>query len=233
MKNVDAGEIARFDQLAGRWWDRDGEMGPLHVINAPRVAYVEKCAGGIKDKRTLDVGCGGGILSEALARKGAKVTGIDLADDVLQAARVHATKERLAIEYLRVPAEDLAASHPESFDLVCCMEMLEHVPHPDQTIAACAQLVKPGGSVVFSTINRNAKAFALAIVGAEYVLNLIPRGTHDYAKLIKPSELDRWARAAKLQVRGIRGIRYNPILKSASLCDDADVNYLMHCVRPA
>jgi 2-polyprenyl-6-hydroxyphenyl methylase/3-demethylubiquinone-9 3-methyltransferase len=231
--NVDAAEIARFDQLADQWWDPQGEMGPLHVINAPRVRYIEQCAGSLKGKHAVDVGCGGGILSEALAAKGAKVTGIDLAEDVLQVARRHSAKARLAIDYHKLPAEDLARDHPGAFDLVCCLEMLEHVPHPEQTVAACAQMTRPGGDVVFSTINRNAKAFALAIVGAEYVLNLIPRGTHDYAKLIRPSELQRWARAAGLEVRGLRGIRYNPVLKTASLADDVDVNYLMHCRRPA
>ncbi|HZP11420.1 MAG TPA: bifunctional 2-polyprenyl-6-hydroxyphenol methylase/3-demethylubiquinol 3-O-methyltransferase UbiG [Nevskiaceae bacterium] len=231
-KNVDAGEIALFDRLAAQWWDPNGEMGPLHAINRPRVAYVEQCAGALKGKRALDVGCGGGILAEALAAKGAKVTGIDLAADVLEAARKHSTQSKLAIDYRLVAAEDLAREHAGAFDVVCCMEMLEHVPHPDQVVAACATLVKPGGDVIFSTINRNAKAFALAIVGAEYLLNLIPRGTHDYAKLIRPSELERWARAAGLEVRGVRGIRYNPLLKSGSLADDVDVNYLMHCRRP-
>jgi len=232
MTNVDAGEIARFDAIAQQWWDLNGEMAPLHVINKPRVAYIERCAGGLKGKRAADIGCGGGILSEALAAKGAKVTGIDLAEDVLQVARRHSSAAKLAVDYHKVAAEDLAREHPAAFDLVCCLEMLEHVPHPEQTVAACAALVKPGGDVVFSTINRNAKAFALAIVGAEYVLNLIPRGTHDYAKLIKPSELERWSRAAGLEVRNLRGIRYNPVLKSASLSDDVDVNYLMHCRRP-
>jgi 2-polyprenyl-6-hydroxyphenyl methylase/3-demethylubiquinone-9 3-methyltransferase len=231
-RNVDADEIARFDRLADEWWNPDGEMGPLHAINRPRVAYVEQCAGALPGKRALDVGCGGGILAETLAAKGAQVTGIDLAADVLQAARKHAASAKRSIDYRELAAEDLAREAPGAFDLVCCMEMLEHVPQPEQVIAACATLVKPGGDVIFSTINRNAKAFALAIVGAEYLLNLIPRGTHDYAKLIRPSELERWSRAAGLQVRGVRGIRYNPLLKTGSLADDVDVNYLMHCRRP-
>jgi 2-polyprenyl-6-hydroxyphenyl methylase/3-demethylubiquinone-9 3-methyltransferase len=233
MTNVDTAEIARFDRLAQQWWDPQGEMGPLHTINAPRLAYIEQCAGGLKGKRAADIGCGGGILTEALAAKGAMVTGIDLAEDVLEAARRHSAKSKLSIDYRKIAAEDLAREQAGAFDLVCCLEMLEHVPHPEQSVAACARLAKPGGDVVFSTINRNAKAFALAIVGAEYLLNLIPRGTHDYAKLIRPSELERWSRAAGLEVRGIRGLRYNPVLRSASLSDDADVNYLMHCRRPA
>ena len=233
--NVDRAEIARFDKLAAHWWDPRGEMGPLHTINPPRVGYIDKCAGGLKGKRAVDVGCGGGILTEALAAKGAQALGIDLAEDVLQAARLHAQKSKeskLTIEYRKIAAEQLARELPGAFDLVCCLEMLEHVPHPEQTVAACARLVKPGGNVVFSTINRNPKAYALAIIGAEYVLNLIPRGTHDYAKFIRPSELERWARAADLEVAGIKGLRYNPVLKTASLSDDVDVNYLLHCRRP-
>ncbi len=230
--NVDTAEIARFDKLADHWWDPRGEMGPLHVINPPRVAWIEQCTGGLKGKRAADIGCGGGILTEALAAKGAHVIGIDLADDVLQAARRHGAKTKLGIDYRKISAEELAREQPASFDLVCCLEMLEHVPHPEQSIAACAKLARPGADVVFSTINRNAKAFALAIVGAEYLLNLIPRGTHDYAKLIRPSELERWARAAGLEVCSMRGLRYNPVLRTASLSDDVDVNYLMHCRRP-
>ncbi len=231
--NVDPGEIARFDKIAARWWDPRGEMAPLHVINPVRTRYIEQAAGGLKGKRVLDVGCGGGILSEALVARGAQVLGIDLAEEVLQAARLHLKAANLSAEYRAVSAETLAAEQPGAFDLVTCLEMLEHVPDPASVIKACATLARPDGTVVFSTINRNPKAYAFAILGAEYVLNLIPRGTHDYAKLIRPSELDRWARAAGLEVVEIRGMIYNPLLKSARLSGDVDVNYLMHCRRPA
>ncbi|HVT36496.1 MAG TPA: bifunctional 2-polyprenyl-6-hydroxyphenol methylase/3-demethylubiquinol 3-O-methyltransferase UbiG [Nevskiaceae bacterium] len=229
--NVDTEEIARFEKLAATWWDPAGEMGPLHAINPPRLRYIEQCAGGIQGKRALDVGCGGGILAEALARAGAQTLGIDLAEASLDVARKHAADAGVQVEYRGIAAEALATEMPAAFDLVCCLEMLEHVPDPQSVIAACAALVKPGGTVVFSTINRNPKAYALAVVGAEYLLNLIPRGTHDYAKFIRPSELERWATAAGLQLKGLKGLRYNPLLKSASLADDVDVNYLMHCVR--
>lgn len=236
--NVDHDEISRFEALAARWWDREGEMGALHVINPPRLRYIQQRAGGptasIKGKRALDVGCGGGILTEALATAGADALGIDLATASIEVARQHAEDAGLKLGYRVVGAETLADEQPGSFDLVCCLEMLEHVPDPAETIDAIARLVKPGGDVVFSTINRNPKSYALMIVGAEYVARIVPRGTHDYAKFIRPSELDRWARNAGLVPLDVMGLRYNPLLKSASLNpSDIDVNYLMHCRKPA
>jgi len=230
--NVDAGEIAQFDRVAARWWDPNGEMAPLHVINPVRARYIEAAAGTLEGKAAVDIGCGGGLLSEALAARGATVTGIDLAEDVLDAARAHLKVSKLKVDYRAVPAEALADEKPGAFDLVTCLEMLEHVPDPAAVVAACAKLARPGAPVVFSTINRNPKAYALAIVAAEYVLGLLPRGTHDYAKLIRPSELARWAKAAGLEVTEVRGITYNPLLKTAALSDDCDVNYLMLCRKP-
>jgi 2-polyprenyl-6-hydroxyphenyl methylase/3-demethylubiquinone-9 3-methyltransferase len=233
MSNVDAAEIARFDRIAATWWDPQGEMAPLHAINPLRVKYLEQCADGLDGRRVLDVGCGGGLLSEALAARGATVTGIDLAEDVLAAARRHLGESKLKVQYRAVAAETLAAEAPASFDLVSCLEMLEHVPDPAAVVKACGQLVRPGGTVVFSTINRTGKAYLLAILGAEYVLRLIPRGTHDYAKFIRPSELERWARDAGLDAAEVRGLIYNPVLKSASWGDDVGVNYFMRCARPS
>ncbi|HUR40567.1 MAG TPA: bifunctional 2-polyprenyl-6-hydroxyphenol methylase/3-demethylubiquinol 3-O-methyltransferase UbiG [Verrucomicrobiae bacterium] len=229
--NVDPAEIGKFDAIAARWWDPQGEMAPLHVINPLRTRFIERAAGTLKGQRVLDVGCGGGLLSEAMAARGASVLGIDLAEEVLDAARHHARESGQPVEYRAIAAEALADEAPGAFDLVTCLEMLEHVPAPSAIVAACARAVKPGGTVVFSTINRNPKAYALAIVAAEYVLNLVPRGTHEYATLIRPSELERWSRAAGLEVIAIRGMTYNPLLKSAALSDDCDVNYLMHCRR--
>ncbi|TDU30779.1 3-demethylubiquinone-9 3-methyltransferase [Panacagrimonas perspica] len=233
MSNVNSQEIGHFDRLAATWWDTKGEMGPLHTLNTPRVRFIEQASGGLAGKRAVDVGCGGGILTEALAAKGARALGIDLAEAALDVARQHAVKSGLEIEYRSSAAEALAVEQAGAFDLVCCLEMLEHVPDPSSVVRACAQLVKPGGDVVFSTINRNPKSFALAIVGAEYVMSLVPRGTHDYAKFIRPSELTQWCREAGLDAVSLRGLRYNPFLKSASLSDDLDVNYLLHCRRAA
>ena len=230
--NFDPAELARFDAIAARWWDPQGEMAPLHVINPLRTRYIEKAAGGLQGRQVVDIGCGAGLLSEALAARGARVLGIDLAPEVLEAARRHLEISKAGVEYRSIAAEMLAEERPAAFDLVTCLEMLEHVPDPASVVAAAARLVKPGGTVVFSTINRNPKAYALAIVAAEYLLNLVARGTHEYAKLIRPSELDRWARAAGLEVVEIRGMTYNPLLRSAKLSDDCDVNYLMHCRRP-
>lgn len=232
MNNSDTAELANFDKLASTWWDAKGPMRALHHINGPRVRYIEQCAAGLKGKRVLDVGCGGGLLTEALAAKGADATGIDLADEVIEVARLHGLESKIKAAYVKASAEDLAAKSPASFDLVCCLEMLEHVPDPASVIAAVAKLAKPGATVVFSTINRNPKAFAFAVVGAEYVLNLVPRGTHDYAKFIKPSELTAWAREAGLTPIEIKGLQYNPLTQLAKINDDIDVNYFLHCKKP-
>lgn len=232
MSNVDTSEIRHFDRLAASWWDPKGEMGPLHALNPPRVRFIDQSCGGLRDKLALDVGCGGGILTEALAARGAQAMGIDLAEAALDVARQHARKSGLAIEYRACAAEVLAREQPAAFDVVCCLEMLEHVPDPGSVVQACFDLVRAGGDVVFSTINRKPKSFALAIVGAEYLTGLIPRGTHDYARFIRPSELAQWCRDAGLEPVQVRGLRYNPLLRSASLGDDIDVNYLLHCRRP-
>jgi len=231
--NVDTGEISRFEALAAQWWDLHGAMAPLHVINPVRLRYIEQRSGSLRSQSVLDLGCGGGILTEALARAGADALGIDLAKASIDVAIAHAQDQGIRVDYRCISAEHLAAEMPERFDLVCCMEMLEHVPDPAQTIAACAQLTKPGGHVILSTINRNPKSYALMILAAEYALRLVPRGTHDYAKFIRPSELHRWARAAGLESADVMGLRYNPLLQSASLNrEDLDVNYFMHCRKP-
>ena len=240
--NADAAELANFQKQAATWWDPKGPMRALHHINGPRVRYIERCAGGLEGKRALDVGCGGGLLAEALAARGAVVTGIDLASDVLDVARLHGLEQSqgghwpagaVSPSYREISAEALASEAPASFDLVCCLEMLEHVPAPASVIASAAALAKPGATVVFSTINRNPKAFALAVVGAEYLLDLVPRGTRDYAKFIKPSELTAWARAAGLEPVEIKGLQYNPLTRLAKINDDIDVNYFLHCRKPA
>ncbi len=234
IANVDTDEIQKFAELAARWWDSSGEMAPLHVINPVRLRYIEQAARGLAGKNVLDVGCGGGILTESLVRAGATALGIDLAEASIDVAREHAQEHKIAADYRLIAAESLAVERPASFDVVCCLEMLEHVPDPAQTVAACAHLVRPEGTVVFSTINRNAKSYALMIVAAEYVLRLLPRGTHDYAKFIRPSELDRWARAACLETVEVSGLQYDPLLKTARLSSrDLDVNYLMTCRKPA
>lgn len=232
--NVDTAEISRFEALAAQWWDARGDMAPLHVINPVRLRYIEQRGGRARGKVTLDVGCGGGILTEALARAGAHAVGIDLAKASIDIAIEHAQAQTLNIDYRCIGTEQLADEMPASFDVVCCMEMLEHVPDPASIIEACARLTKPGGDVFFSTINRNPKSYALMIVAAEYALRLLPRGTHEYAKFIRPSELLRWTRAAGLESADVTGLRYNPLLKSASLSSsDLDVNYFMHCRKPA
>ncbi len=223
--NVDPAEIAKFEQLAARWWDAASEFKPLHDINPLRVDFIDTRAP-VRGKAVLDVGCGGGILTEALAARGAQVTGIDLGEAPLAVANLHLKESGLRVDYRRVSAEDLARERPAGFDIVTCLEMLEHVPDPASTISACATLVKPGGHVFFSTINRNPKSWLFAIVGAEYVLNLLPRGTHEYLKFIKPSELERWSRAAGLRMQELTGMHYNPLTKQYWLGPGVDVNFL-------
>jgi 2-polyprenyl-6-hydroxyphenyl methylase/3-demethylubiquinone-9 3-methyltransferase len=228
-QNVDHGEIAKFDALADRWWDREGDFKPLHDINPLRLDFIDTHAG-LAGKRVIDVGCGGGILSEAMAHRGAEVTGIDLGEAPLAVARLHQQQSGVQVTYQCESAEAMAASHPGEFDVVTCLEMLEHVPDPAAIIRACATLVKPGGHVFFSTINRNPKSYAFAILGAEYVLGLLPRGTHDYQKFIRPSELSNWCRATGLQVRKQTGLTYNPVTRHYRLnAWDVSVNYMMHC----
>ncbi|MBA3696803.1 MAG: bifunctional 2-polyprenyl-6-hydroxyphenol methylase/3-demethylubiquinol 3-O-methyltransferase UbiG [Methylotenera sp.] len=229
--NADAIELQKFGDLAHKWWDKNSEFKPLHEINPLRLNYINKLVG-LQGKRVLDVGCGGGILSESMHFKGADVTGIDLGEKALNVAKLHQLESGAEVQYQLISVEQLAVEQPHSFDVVTCMEMLEHVPDPAAIVAACARLVKPGGSVFFSTINRNPKAYLFAVIGAEYVLNMLPKGTHDYAKFIKPSELSTWVRNAGLTVSGMRGMRYNPITQYYSLGDDVSVNYLMHTVTP-
>lgn len=228
--NADSTELAKFERNAHRWWDTQGEFKPLHDINPLRLDYIDRRAR-LKGKQVLDVGCGGGILAEGMTRKGARVTGIDLGDAALTAARSHAMESGLAIEYRNIPVEELAAAQPGSFDVVACMEMLEHVPDPATAIFACARVAKPGGHVFFSTINRNPKSFLFAIVGAEYVLGMLPKGTHEYARFIRPAELARWARNARLDLVHIAGMSYNLITRSYKLTGDVTVNYLAHAVK--
>jgi len=225
--NADPQELEKFSALAHRWWDPTSEFRPLHEINPLRLAHIERLAGGLSGKRIVDVGCGGGILAEAMAAKGATVTGIDLAEKPLKVAMLHRLETSSAVDYRLVSAEALAAEAPASFDIVTCMEMLEHVPEPPSVVRACAQLVKPGGLVFFSTINRNPKSFLFAIVGAEYVLNLLPKGTHEYARFIRPSELSRACREAGLSVFDLTGMTYNPVTKAYALGRDVGVNYLL------
>lgn len=229
--NVDPREIAKFEALASRWWDPEGDFRPLHDINPVRLDYIRRHAD-FAAGPVVDVGCGGGILSESMARAGATVTGIDMAGAPLEVARLHALETGTRLEYLASTAEELARTRPGAFHTVTCLEMLEHVPDFAGTIQACADLAAPGAQLFFSTINRNPKAYALAIVGAEYVLGLLPRGTHEYAKFIKPHELADGVRRAGLLVREIVGMRYNPFTRSCTLCDDVDVNYLLHAVKP-
>jgi len=228
--NVDPAEIAKFSELAHQWWNPSGDFKPLHDINPLRLDYIDARVG-LSGKTVLDVGCGGGILAESMAVRGAKVTGIDLAAKPLTVARLHLAETGNQVDYRNIAVEDLAAEAPAHFDAVTCMELLEHVPDPASTINACAALVKSGGNVFFSTINRNLKAYLFAVVGAEYVLRLLPRGTHDYAKFIKPSEMSALCRDAGLELKGIIGMTYNPLTKIYALGEDTSVNYIIHCVK--
>jgi 2-polyprenyl-6-hydroxyphenyl methylase/3-demethylubiquinone-9 3-methyltransferase len=229
--NVDPAEISKFDAAAPRWWDPDGEFRPLHDLNPARLDYIEARAG-LAEMRVLDVGCGGGLLAEGMARRGARVTGIDLAPEALAVARLHAIESGVPVEYRQVAVEALADQEPARYDIVTCLEMLEHVPDPGAIVSALARLARPGGHVVCSTINRNAKSFALAIVGAEYLMRLLPKGTHRYARLIRPSELSRWARAAGLELADLAGLEYDPLGRKARVSADVSVNYLAHYRRP-
>jgi 2-polyprenyl-6-hydroxyphenyl methylase/3-demethylubiquinone-9 3-methyltransferase len=229
--NVDPAELKKFSDLAHRWWDPRGAFRPLHELNPVRLDWIERQSP-LAGSRVVDVGCGGGILSEAMSAKGAQVLGIDLAGKSLQVARLHAMESGATVQYRAVGAEDLADEQSGQFDLVTCMEMLEHVPDPARTIEACARLARPGGHVVFSTINRNLKSFLFAIIGAEYVLRLLPRGTHEYARFLRPSELARGARAGGLELREVTGMQYHPLTQQFTLGADTSVNYLMSCCRP-
>jgi len=230
--NVDHAEVNKFEQLASRWWDPNSEFKPLHQINPLRLDYIDARVG-LHGKRVIDVGCGGGILAESMAARGAVVTGIDMGQAPLEVARLHLLESGQQVDYRRISAEEIAAEMPGQFDVVTCMEMLEHVPDPSSVIAACAALVRPGGHVFFSTINRNPKSYLFAIIGAEYVLRLLPKGTHDFAKFIRPSELTRWMRAAALETRDITGLTYNPLTGVYRLDPrDVDVNYMVAAQRP-
>ena len=230
--NIDLDEVEKFGSLAARWWDKDSEFKPLHDINPLRLNYIkEQCGGSIKGKRILDVGCGGGILCESLALEGAEVVGIDLAEAGLEVAKLHLLESGLDVNYQKITAEEFAESNAETFDIVTCMEMLEHVPEPSSIIKSCSKLAKPQGRVFFSTINRNPKSYFFAIVGAEYVLNLLPKGTHNYEKFIRPSEIDKWARRNNLSIASMIGMTYNPITKRYRLEKDVSVNYLTHYLK--
>jgi 2-polyprenyl-6-hydroxyphenyl methylase / 3-demethylubiquinone-9 3-methyltransferase len=231
--NVDPSELAKFSALAHHWWDPGSEFKPLHDINPLRLGYIARQCGGLEGKAVLDVGCGGGILTEAMARDGATVMGIDLSEKALGVARLHQIESGTKVDYRLMSAEAFAIEAPATFDIVTCMELLEHVPDPASTVGACARLVRPGGRVVFSTINRNAKAYALAIVGAEYVLRLLPRGTHDYQRFLKPSEIAAFAREAGLETDALIGMTYNPLTKVYRLEADTSVNYIMTLRRDA
>ncbi len=229
--NIDPAEVAKFEAMAHRWWDPEGDFRPLHDINPARLAWIAE-RHPLAGARVVDVGCGGGLLTEGMAQLGARVTGIDAGAAPLTVARLHGLESGVEVDYRHCAAEVLAAESPGAFDVVTCLEMLEHVPEPASVIRACAELARPGGDLFFSTINRNPKAWALAVVGAEYVLGLLPKGTHDYARFIRPSELARWIRAAGLELKEIAGMRYNPFTRDCRIDRDVDVNYIVHAVRP-
>ncbi|MEQ9945965.1 bifunctional 2-polyprenyl-6-hydroxyphenol methylase/3-demethylubiquinol 3-O-methyltransferase UbiG [Pectobacterium aroidearum] len=226
--NVDHQEIAKFEAIASRWWDLEGEFKPLHRINPLRLGYISQRAEGLFGKKVLDVGCGGGILAESMAREGADVTGLDMGAEPLQVARLHALESGVAVNYVQETVEAHAHAHPGLYDVVTCMEMLEHVPDPQSVVQACAKLVKPGGHVFFSTINRNAKAWMMAVIGAEYVLKMVPRGTHDIKKFIRPAELMHWVDSTPLREKHITGLHYNPLMDHFKLGPNVDVNYMLH-----
>lgn len=230
--NIDPQEIAKFEELASRWWDRESEFKPLHDINPLRVDFIDQIAS-LNGKKILDVGCGGGILSEAMAHRGAEVTGIDMGEAPLKVAKLHGLESGVSVSYRQITVEELATEQPESYDIVTCMEMMEHVPDPSSIVDACSQLVKPGGHVFFSTLNRNPKSYMMAIVGAEHLLKLVPKGTHDFNKFIRPSELASWIRQSGLQSKKITGLTYNPLSKNYKLNDrDVDVNYMVATRKP-
>lgn len=228
--NVDPVEIAKFSASAAQWWDPNGDFKTLHEVNPIRLNYINERAR-LAGKTVIDIGCGGGILTEGMAQKGALVTGIDMSENLLNVAKLHQLESGLHVEYLHIAAEEMAAKHAGQYDIVTCLEMLEHVPNPISIVEACAKLVKPGGHVFFSTLNRNLKSYLFAIVGAEYILKLLPRNTHDFGKLIRPSELAEWAREAELTIKDMTGINYNVFTKEFSLSEDVSVNYLMHLVK--
>jgi len=229
--NIDRAEVAKFDEIAFRWWDANSEFKPLHDINPVRLRYIQKYAS-LQGKIALDVGCGGGILSEGLAKAGAQVTGIDMAASAIEVAKLHRLESGVDVDYLLITAEELAAQRAGSYDIVTCMEMLEHVPDPGSVVQACAALVKPGGLVFFSSINRNPKSYLHAIIGAEYLLGMLPKGTHDYRKFIRPSELGDWTRSAGLDLLDVSGMGYNPLTRNYALNKDVSVNYLAASRRP-
>lgn len=231
LMNAYPQELQKFSDLAHRWWDPTSEFRPLHEINPLRLEWIHARAA-LSGKKVVDIGCGGGILAESMARKGAQVSGIDLSDKALQVAELHGMDSGIQVRYEKISAEQLAAREPEQFDVVTCMEMLEHVPDPASIVSACAMLVKPGGQVFFSTLNRNPKSYLFAIIGAEYLLRMLPRGTHDYAKFITPAELARFIRAANLELENIKGLSYNPLTKLYSINQDTAVNYMMACGKP-